>query len=151
MESIGTANRSTSSMASSATFVHAEMDGLTHGPRRISCQTTGAGIIKSQKFINTTPHLGGTSKRPTMPQTTMYQTWKTQTPSTRRWKIPRQYRSINWLRCFGTFSTLTGMAIEASGNDWKMPTKIFQDIRFRFMDRKIWPTLLVIWQLPLRH
>ena len=151
MESIGTANRSTSSMASSAIFGHVEMAGLTHGPKRISCQTIGAGIIKSPKFIHITPQLGGTSKRPTMPQPIVHQIWMTQIPFTRRWKIPHPCKSINWLRSFGTFSTLTGMEIGASWNDWKIPKKIFQDIRFRSMDQRIWPTLLVIWQLQLKH
>ena len=151
MEPIGTANRSTSSMGLSATFVPAETDELTHGPKRICCPTIGAGTTKSQKFISITPRIGGTSRIPTMPHSKTYQIWMTQTPSTHRWKIPRQCKSINWLRFFGTFSTLTGMEIEASWNDWKTLMKIFPDILFRFSDRKIWPTLPVIWQQPLRH
>ena len=151
MESIGTANRSTSSMASSDIFGHAAMAGLTHGPKRISCQITGAGITKSPKFILIKTQLGGTSKRPTMSQLIVHQTWMTRILSTRRWKIPHQCRSINWLRSSGTFSTLTGMEIVASWNDWKTLMKIFQDIRFRSMDQKIWPTLLAIWQLQLKH
>ena len=138
-------------MGSSATFVPAAMDGLTHGPKRIFCQTTGVDTIKFQKFISITPQRGGTLMIPTMPPSTKYQTWMTRTPSTHRWKTLRQCRSINWLHSFGTFSTLTGMEIEASWNDWKTLMKIFHDILFRYMDRKIWPTLPIIWQRLLRH
>ena len=151
MESIGIANRSTSSMASSAISGPAEMAGSTHGPKRIYWPTTGAGITKSQKSIQIRPQLGGTPKRPTMPRPIVHQIWTTQTPSMRRWKIPHQCRSTNWPRSFGTFSTLTGMEIEASWNDWKIPKKIFPDIRSRSMDPRTWPTLLVIWQLQLKH
>ena len=151
MESIEIANRSTSSMASLATSGHAEMDGLIHGPNRICWPIIGAGITRFQKSIRIKPQLGGTLKRPTMLQPIVYQIWTTQTPSMRRWKIPHPCKFINWPRSFGTFSTLTGMEIEAFWNDWKIPKKIFPDIRSRSMDQKIWPTLLVIWQLQLKH
>ena len=151
MEPIGTANRSTSSMASSDTFGHAAMAGLTHGPKPISYQTIGAGITKFPKSILITTPLGGTSKRQTMPPPTVHQIWMKRIPSTRRWKILHQCRFINWLRFSGTFSTLTGTKTVAFWNDWRIPMKIFPDIRFRSLDQTTWPTLLAIWQLQLRH
>ena len=124
------------------------MDGSTHGPKRVFCRITGVDITKFPKFLLSKTQLGGISKRTT---TSPHQTWKTRTLSMRRWKIPHRYRSTNWLRFFGTFSTLTGMEIVASWSDWKTLMKIFHDIRFRSLDQKIWPTLPATWQLQLKH
>ena len=124
------------------------MDGSTHGPKPVFCQITGVDITKFPKFHLTNPQLGGMSERTT---TFLHLTWKTRILFTHRWKIPHRYRSINWPRCFGTFSTLTGMEIVAFWNDWKTLMEIFHCIRFRFMDQKIWPTLPAIWQPQLKH
>ena len=149
MGSIGTANRSTSSMGLLVTFVLAEMDGLTHGLKRTISPITGVGTTISQSFASKTPPLGGTSKKTRMNHPTMTRAWMKRIPSTHRWKILPRCRSISWLLSSGTFSTLTRMETELSWNDWKLLMKILKGILFRFLDLEIWPTLPVIWLKPL--
>ena len=134
-----------------ATFVLAETDGLTPGPNRIISPITGVVTSIFQKFASIDPPPGGTLKRLRIDHQTMTPAWTIRIRSTHKWKTLPLCRSINLPLSFGTFSTLTGMEIAPSWNDWKLLMKILHGILFRFLDLEIWPTLPVIWRkLPIR-